>query len=66
MWLRMYIHLNPIEVVCPLWKKNSVVDFERVIKKLNSYSWVSCSNYSRYKDNMEEKLSILEKKIEWD
>jgi putative transposase len=62
-WLRLYIHLNPLDLYIKDWKEkgipklkiNSSIDF------LNQYKWVSCDDYKLYKGD----IQTWESKPEW-
>ena len=45
-YLYAYIHLNPVKLIDPDWKKNGVKDASLVEKYLNEYT------YSSYKDHL--------------
>lgn len=45
MHLSRYIHLNPVELVEPHWKKNGVKNWDKTNKFLESYRWSSYLDY---------------------
>ncbi len=45
MCLANYIHLNPIDLIEPGWKKNGIKNPQKVIKFLENYRWSSYQDY---------------------
>ena len=43
--LPFYIHLNPLDLIAPEWRKGEIKDYEKVIKFLESYRWSSYLDY---------------------
>lgn len=41
-----YIHLNPLELIEPEWKKSGVRDWETAGRFVNTYRWSSMKNYA--------------------
>jgi len=40
-----YIHLNPLDLVCPEWRNCQLKDFEKAINFLENYRWSSHLDY---------------------
>jgi putative transposase len=59
MWIKRYIHLNPVDVLAPQIKKGSIKNIGKTIEKLNNYKWVSCDNFSIYTDDLKSDLEEI-------
>ena len=53
-WIRLYIHLNPLDLYIKDWKEKGVpkLEMKNSINFLNCYKWVSCEDYSLYADEL--------------
>lgn len=40
-----YIHLNPLELIMPEWKKGNIKNIDKVVKYLKKYRWSSLPEY---------------------
>lgn len=43
--LPYYIHLNPLDLIMPEWRKRELKDFSRALKFLENYQWSSYLDY---------------------
>ena len=50
MYLPFYIHLNPLDLKYPEWKKRKLKNFKEAIKFLDSYRWSSYIDYTGQKN----------------
>ena len=41
----VYIHTNPISLICPNWKEKGIEDVKRAIEFLENYKWSSYGDY---------------------
>lgn len=58
-YLFSYIHLNPVKLIDPKWKKNGIGDKRNAVNYLASYPY---SSYMDYIDVKREYSKILSKK----
>lgn len=40
-YLPYYIHLNPLDLIMPGWRKNKIYDYKKAIQFLENYRWSS-------------------------
>jgi putative transposase len=60
LWIKRYIHLNPLDLMTSSKIKVNN-NTESLIRKLDDYRWVSCSDYSIYRSDLNKNLDeILE------
>lgn len=45
-YLPYYIHLNPLDLIMPEWRKNKIYDYKKAIQFLENYRWSSFIDYS--------------------
>jgi len=53
-----YIHLNPVKLIQPSWKKDGITDTKKTLAYLNNYH---ASSYIDYAVNNREETNILDK-----
>lgn len=58
-YLFSYIHLNPVKLIEPLWKKEGIKNIQKFIKFLGTYRW---SSYLDYKGIARKESAILNRK----
>lgn len=44
-YIPYYIHLNPLDLIMPDWRKNGINKFEKAVDFLDSYKWSSHADY---------------------
>lgn len=57
--LPYYIHLNPLDLIMPEWRKNKIYDYKKAIQFLENYRWSSFIDYSGGKNFP----SVISKKL---
>jgi putative transposase len=57
-YLFAYIHLNPLKLVDPAWKENSVADIEKARMYLESYKY---SSYPEFTGKKRDEAVILDR-----
>lgn len=45
-YLPLYIHLNPLDLVMPIWREQKIISWKKAEAFLNSYRWSSHMDYS--------------------
>ena len=57
-----YIHLNPLDLIAPEWRKNELKDYKKALDFLNSYRWSSHLDYLGKKNfpSITQRGSLLE------
>ena len=50
MYLPIYIHLNPLDLKFPEWRKRKIKDYKKAIEFLDSYRWSSYMDYTGKKN----------------
>ncbi len=58
-WVFAYVHLNPLELFEPQWKKNGVKNVKRATRNLTGYAY---SSYSDYFSHERKESRILSQK----
>jgi putative transposase len=48
--LPYYIHLNPLDLIAPEWRKRKTEDYKKAIEFLDSYRWSSHLDYMGQKN----------------
>jgi len=43
--LPYYIHLNPLDIIAPDWRKRKIKDYQKAMNFLENYRWSSFSDY---------------------
>jgi len=57
--LTRYIHLNPLDLIEPGWKKNKIPNWSRVSQFLENYPWSSYPSYLKIKKDPVIDLGII-------
>ncbi|MFH1978862.1 MAG: transposase [Patescibacteria group bacterium] len=53
-YLIQYIHLNPLDLIEPGWKKEGLKNWRKAKAFLEVYRWADCKNYDKYDSLLKE------------